>query len=286
MRVMISPERAQELLDRNIDNNRRISQARVRRYASDMAAGRWRYNGEAIKVNSLGRLVDGQQRLSAIIMHGHPVECELIEGLPVGIETSLDQGRSRSSGDALYMRQIPNATITGPSTKLILNYLEGNNPKAGQTTAAVEEFLAEFPDIVDVSGLCSPVKGVIPPSPLAAVMFLGNAVGDRQGDVESFVEGVATGVGLSDGDPRLALRTTISNNRGRMLGKRSIDTAYAMNVTIRAWNAWCEGRQLVVTRYASGKAGKRTTTPDVRGGPRFGTGLGSLRSIVELKGRR
>ena len=286
MRVVMTPARAQELLDRNIENNRRISGARVNRYLSDMRAGRWRYNGEAIKVNTLGQLVDGQQRLSAVVALGRPVEMEVIEDLPVGIETSLDQGRSRSSSDALFMRSISHATIVGPTTKLVLNYLEGYNPRAPQTTAAVEDFIAEFPSIVGFAEKCSEVKGVIPPSPLTAVIFLGSADGVRARLADDFITGVATGVGLAEGDPRLALRTTIANNRGRLVGKRSIDTGYAMVAAVRAWNAWCENRSLTATRYSSGrKKGAVNQTPDIRGAPRFGTGVATIRSYINDRER-
>lgn len=289
MRVVLTPQRAQALLDNNIDNNRRMSKARINRYLSDMRNGLWRYNGESIKVNVHGKLIDGQQRLKAITLYGKPVEIELIEGLPADVETSLDQGRSRSTRDALFMRDVPNPLITGPAAKFVLNYLDGFNPRQTQSTAAVEDFLSEF-DLTEVAARCDKLKGIIPPSPVAAVVYLGSADGVRNDLAETFLEGVTSGVGLFDGDPRLALRSSIANNRGRQVGKRSVDTTYAIHATIRAWNAWCENRQLTVTRYSVARAGSkkanRLVTPDIRGAPRFGAGVAGLRRHIDDARRR
>jgi len=44
----------------NIINNRGIRPAVVDAYARDMAAGHWRLNGDPIRFNKKGQLIDGQ----------------------------------------------------------------------------------------------------------------------------------------------------------------------------------------------------------------------------------
>ncbi|MBX3482399.1 hypothetical protein [Phenylobacterium sp.] len=54
----ITPEIAERLLQAN-SLNRRISGPVVERYARDMKAGRWKLNGQTIKISARGRLLDG-----------------------------------------------------------------------------------------------------------------------------------------------------------------------------------------------------------------------------------
>lgn len=69
----ITPEIAREYLLSNRNNYRPISGTRVEAYAKDMKLGKWELNGEAIKFNKSGELVDGQHRLAAIAKSGVPV---------------------------------------------------------------------------------------------------------------------------------------------------------------------------------------------------------------------
>jgi hypothetical protein len=58
----ITLEIAERLLQAN-SLNRRISGPVVERYARDMKAGRWKLNGQTIKISSRGRLLDGHRRI-------------------------------------------------------------------------------------------------------------------------------------------------------------------------------------------------------------------------------
>lgn len=65
----ISPEMAQLWLDTRT-KNRRIRNGHVRELAAEMKAGRWDITHQGIAFDSNGFLVDGQHRLSAIVMAG------------------------------------------------------------------------------------------------------------------------------------------------------------------------------------------------------------------------
>ena len=65
----ITPEYAKELLDYN-KKNRSLSKATVDRYAEDMRKDNWQQNGEAIKIDWDGNLIDGQHRLAACVKSG------------------------------------------------------------------------------------------------------------------------------------------------------------------------------------------------------------------------
>ena len=92
---------AAQWLSTNSNNNRRISQTTVRRYAADMIRGKWLITGEAIKFDTEGRLIDGQHRLAAIVASKKTVDMAVITGLENDIMSVIDTGKSRSAGDAL-----------------------------------------------------------------------------------------------------------------------------------------------------------------------------------------
>jgi len=72
----ITPEIAAAYLKRK-GANRNISHLRVQRYAREMQRGDWLLTGEAIKFCN-GQLMDGQQRLLAVIESGVSVRMPVI----------------------------------------------------------------------------------------------------------------------------------------------------------------------------------------------------------------
>lgn len=68
----ITPQMASDILDRNV-GNRRLSPALVQEYASYMKQGMWQENGQAIQLTDDGFLVDGQHRLSAVVLANQSV---------------------------------------------------------------------------------------------------------------------------------------------------------------------------------------------------------------------
>lgn len=99
----MTPEWAQELLAHNT-HNRTLRKNLVDAYARDMQAGRWRYNGETIKINETQVIDDGQHRLLACVKSGCSFEVLLVTGLPVGTQETMDAGAKRTFADVLRLR--------------------------------------------------------------------------------------------------------------------------------------------------------------------------------------
>lgn len=66
MQILVTPEIAGDWLKKNTFN-RSVSMGVVKKYATDMATGKWRLNHQGIAFDNKGTLVDGQHRLLAII---------------------------------------------------------------------------------------------------------------------------------------------------------------------------------------------------------------------------
>jgi hypothetical protein len=95
---LITPQIAEQYLAKNSNNYRRLYKATVEQYASEMLNGEWIFNGEAIKFNKSGKLVDGQHRLSAIVKSGCSVSMVVITDVNDDVNT-FDIGKTRSVSD-------------------------------------------------------------------------------------------------------------------------------------------------------------------------------------------
>jgi len=103
-RITVTPHIASEMLAKNIDRNRPIRPALVAKYANDMTAGFWLGdNGETIKFNDEGNLIDGQHRLSAIVKSRVTVTVWACFGLSTSAFLTIDTGASRNTGNIMHI---------------------------------------------------------------------------------------------------------------------------------------------------------------------------------------
>lgn len=100
---LITPNDAQGHLSYNT-LNRSVKERRVRSYAELMLKGMWKMNGEGIKFSATGRLLDGQNRLHAIIQADVPVLMLVIRGLDDVTQETMDIGANRNLSDILKLR--------------------------------------------------------------------------------------------------------------------------------------------------------------------------------------
>lgn len=98
--INLTPELAQELLDQQAPN-RRMKEMKIQQFTRDMREGRWQFTGEAIKRDTLGRMIDGQNRCAAVVRSGVTIQVLLIDGLIAASQSVMDTGTPRSSRDAL-----------------------------------------------------------------------------------------------------------------------------------------------------------------------------------------
>lgn len=108
---LITPTIARQILESNV-KNRRMKEPVVLRYAQDMAAGRWKENtGETIKFSKTGRLLDGQQRMAAVIKSNTSIHFHLIYDLDENIFDVLDTGTVRNATDVFLIEGIKHDNI-------------------------------------------------------------------------------------------------------------------------------------------------------------------------------
>lgn len=117
----INPEKAQEYLDLNTENNRRVSPSTVDRYAQDMKDGRWLINGDPIRFTSEGKLIDGQHRLQAIVKSQSTIKTLVVKGLSVESMQTIDLGKKRTLSDIMQINyDIKNAVKKSAVTNALM----------------------------------------------------------------------------------------------------------------------------------------------------------------------
>jgi hypothetical protein len=102
VKVPITPALANRLIDLNAENNRNLKSSRVERYARDMRNGRWLdETGETLKVDTAGRIIDGNHRLHAVRLSGRTIVLDLCLGVPPDRIVVIDSLAPRTGADRL-----------------------------------------------------------------------------------------------------------------------------------------------------------------------------------------
>lgn len=144
----ITPELASYYLTKNTNNYRKLNKNVVRMYADDMISGRWKQNGEAIKFNKNGDLIDGQHRLSSIIKANIPVEMAVIFGIDNDV-IEFDMNKVRTARDMALQLNLSNGAVDNVSlgaAKMLIAYTKKTNTKYDVSKTEIVNFAKYIED--------------------------------------------------------------------------------------------------------------------------------------------
>lgn len=96
----ITPSMAMDWLETMVVN-RRLSQSIIDAIARDIRAGKWRINGDPIRFDTKGHLIDGQHRLWAIIEASKSVDSYVVTDIHPSAMSTIDTGKRRSFSNHL-----------------------------------------------------------------------------------------------------------------------------------------------------------------------------------------
>jgi hypothetical protein len=99
----IDPETAAEILATRNQGNRPSKPNKVQQFARDMAAEQWGLTGDTIKFGTDGRLLDGQNRLSAAVRSGKSFTSHVVFGIDPELFGRMDIGKPRNAADILHI---------------------------------------------------------------------------------------------------------------------------------------------------------------------------------------
>lgn len=220
----VTPDEAARMLDNN-PANRPIKKDHVASMARDMVHGRWQTNGDAIRLNCDGSLIDGQHRLTACVEAGVPFETVVITGLPSNVRATIDGGAKRTHGDRLAMVGVANANTVASITRLVAGIATGRGRTERLTSQEADAILRANPGIHTSASVCHKAfKGM--GTILGSIHYIGHATGNGA-LADAYVDVFRTGVPSYPGCAAHALRERIIKHSNEV-------SRYSIDDTIKA----------------------------------------------------
>lgn len=240
--VTITPETAEAWLGKNT-RNRTLKTRKIEQYARDIQAGAWRLTGEAIKFGIDGRLLDGQNRLHAVVLAQAPIRSWVVWGIEPEAQDVMDSGVARTAGDALSMNGVKNAKNVAAAARIAMAVERGQSPTVARFShSELQKWVMDHLEITEAHDVLGRDGRMIPlPSAVRLYCAYRLMLVDRD-DAVRFFEQLGSGVGVTAGSPVLALRRRLTG--GSYGAVRRISVTEQLTSVFRAWNAFREGRDL------------------------------------------
>jgi hypothetical protein len=237
----INPALAAQFLGR-MPVNRRLARNHVLSLVEAINRGDWRFNGDPIRFNSKGKLIDGQHRLNAIIESGKTIDFLVVTDLEDEAIETVDTGNRRSFANYLEMRDERYPMSLAPAVRYFANW--------EKTDSFADQWHAPKRSITELAKVLDDNPGIRDSMVVLARMGNKGRLGIRAGfgtlhyifagidkdDAELFFDKLTTGVELEIDNPIYQLRERLAAFKGTGVPTQLI-TAYA----IKAWNLWRDG---------------------------------------------
>jgi hypothetical protein len=240
----ITPEVALQYLDL-MPVNRRLSQARVDRLTSTMAAGTWNEHlVDPLRFDTNGHLIDGQHRLWALVSSGVSLNFFVARNIPLDGIYLIDTGRARTLADALHINgEVDSYSLAGAvnfySEWCINGALQKNS--AGSTLTPLQG-LAIYKDnpglkagVTAGNSLRKHLKGGA--GRWAAIVYILRTIDND--DADAFITHLTTGEDLHPAHPILQLRKRLLEDA---MALRKLYIREYSALVFKTWNLWRKGQ--------------------------------------------
>lgn len=245
--VRVTPAIASEWLAANT-HNREVRPTTLRVLQAAAERGELRLNGESVIFSDTGILLDGQYRLSVIVLSGVTVDLVVVWGIPEDAQTTMDAGLRRTGADELRWNGIDHAADLAACLTQLWNYQTngvlgstgGGGGLSAPTRTEILEMARAHPNVALSLPVGHRLKGLIRQRGLTSALHYVLSEIDRD-KAEEFFSRLADGQNLNSGDAILTLRETLLRDwsaRLRMTPRRRAA------IVIRAWNAFRTGEPM------------------------------------------
>lgn len=236
-RVLLTPELAAKLLEQN-KLNRPLSAQHVTRIENQIQTGKWKFNGDTIKVSESGDVVDGQHRLYAVFNCGIAVETIIVYGVDKDAFSTVDTLRKpRSGADVLHCAGA--TKYLGPTAaalRWLLRFQRKCIPDMGLPQNKIENSDIEaaykaHPGIAKAVERVMPARHVADAGVMAFMYYL---VSHRDYDLaERFINTLINPISAATDDPFFLLRHYFIKRREREQRRDNVESIALM---IKAMN--------------------------------------------------
>jgi hypothetical protein len=251
----ITPAAASKLLEGNTQN-RSLKPRVVTAYARDMMTDRWADQGDPIRLNGDGTLLDGQHRLHAIVESGTTQSMVVVRGVSKKAILTMDTGAKRTFSDVLKLHGYQNVTQIAAAARFLMLLEQGSDSRGSRTGVFTNTEMLEWIEANDrlpshVSKITNLGHHYVTRTrtPLIAIRHTADKA-SGVAEVDSFIESLRTGTNLAEGDPIHTLRRTLES----LLVSKQVKVIPVVihAITIKAWNAWLRGESASVLRFKPG----------------------------------
>jgi hypothetical protein len=222
--VDVTPEMAQRWLNECNTHNRKKSESTIDAYSLDMKRGTWGLNHQGICFDEDGVLIDGQQRLEAIVRSGKTIRMFVFRNMPRNYgennerstQDTIDGGRTRTVADRLVLSHgIENAGLKAAVVSVVALICTGTHRRL--STSLVKDiydmFRSEIDAVIENRGA---IAGLTTAPPLGAFAF---AARNFKEQIVEFEKGYFTGADLKSGSPILTFRNYMLNRNKTIFRK-------------------------------------------------------------------
>jgi hypothetical protein len=249
-KVLITPAYAKKLLESNT-SNRRLKTRKVAQYAEDMAAGRWKEDtGETIKISKTGRILDGQNRLHAIIKSGIAVYMHIVTNLEEEVFDVIDTGAVRSANDVFKIKDIKYETVL-PAIIQFYNQLSNGSKLSDDSRVTNSVLLNQYYENEifwqnitkqSMSWYLAFAK-ILPPTYIGG--FHAYFYGLNKDKATEFMSQLTTGIGITN-PTILVLRNKLIQDK---LSNKKILPRIKVAYIIKAWNFFIKNQSVKYLRF-------------------------------------
>lgn len=207
----ITPEVAKKWLEKcNGEFQRPLSLSTVETLSRAMKDGQWANNGETVIFSDTGKLLDGQHRLSAVVLSGVTIEATVSTGVLEKDFVTIDSGRVRTMSDILKIRGENDYSDLAASLRRVYNYEYTKGASTEQTDCPptkldLEKILNKHPKIRDSVKFARANKSaLVAPSMIAPAHYIFSQFDKKLAD--EFVVSFGSGENLTKASPIYKLR--------------------------------------------------------------------------------
>lgn len=248
--VHVTPQIARTWLNHN-PKNRSLRESPVARFSRDMVAGAWLENGDAVRFDENGNLLDGQHRLKAIADSGTTQTSLVVAGLPKLVQDTLDDGTRRTMSDRLAFHEEASPAILSAVLRNIILWEQGSRKNGlgryQPTVTESLEFLEQHRPVRVAAAAAERYKKTkfISTATIGLCWWLFSRLDAKQCD--EFFARLADGEMLTKTSPIYVLRERL---RDLNAGPAKPTRTYILAITIKAWNAFRDGREITILRWS------------------------------------
>lgn len=206
--------------------------------------GKWKFNGDTIKVAATGDVLDGQHRLWAVVEAKKPIETIVVHGIDRDAFATIDTvRRMRSGGDVLALNGVARyRNITAETVRWFIRWQRGiipsyRDPINKIENSDIEKVFEQHPQLLRAVEKVMPLRPLKNTSILAFMFYI---LSNRDEDMaEKMVAILADPSGVSLNHPFFKLRTYLTSESYKH--KNPIVT---IALIIKAINAIKKGQKL------------------------------------------